>query len=301
MRGDCNTHQRRRRWCAQAALVRAAAARGEQLDLPDLGGSPAPQLLYADDMVLLANSPAGLQRQLNLLQQYCQRWGLTVNTLKTKLMLLSGQRTQQAAQQAAECAGLTFDGQALEAVASFKYLGIIFHASNCLAGAAAPGRAAAAWRAMHNCRARCAALDIEAPRAQLQLFSTMVDSVLSYGAEVWGVRLAAKAAATGGGSTGCTCEKLHLSFLRHLLGVRQSTPNAVVLAETGERPLWARWLQKAARLWNKALAAEESSLLRRAVAATALPAAAPGAQPWARQSCMGTAAGKRPGSSRGPP
>ena len=57
-----------------------------------------------------------------------------------------------------------------------------------------------------------------------------------------------------------------------------------MLAETGERPLWARWLQKAARLWNKALAAEESSLLRRATAASALPAAAPGAQPWARQS-----------------
>ncbi|PRW60217.1 expressed protein isoform B [Chlorella sorokiniana] len=47
----------------------------------------------------------------------------------------------------------------------------------------------------------------------------------------------ARLAAGGNGSTGCAAERLHLSFLRHMLGVRQGTPNAVVLAETGERPL----------------------------------------------------------------
>ena len=117
-------------------------------------------------MALLSTSAAGLQRQLDLLQQFCQRWGLTVNTVKTKPMLLSGQRTEQAALQAAEQAGLTFDGQQLQAVASFKYLGITFHASTCLAGAAAPGRTKAAWAALHNSRAQCAALDVEAPRVQ---------------------------------------------------------------------------------------------------------------------------------------
>ena len=70
-----------------------------------------PPLLYADDMVLLATSAAGLQRQLDLLQQYCRQWGLTVNIDKTKLMLLSGRRTQHAAQQTADAAGLTFAGQ----------------------------------------------------------------------------------------------------------------------------------------------------------------------------------------------
>lgn len=53
------------------------------------------------------------------------------------------------------------------------------------------------------------------------------------------------------GSTACAAERLHLGFLKHLLGVRQGTPNAVVLAETDERPLWSRWLRWAARLWNR--------------------------------------------------
>jgi len=265
--------------------VLAAAGQGQQLDLPELLGSSSwvPPLLYADDMVLMATSAAGLQRQLNLLQQYCQQWGLTVNTVKTKLMVLSGARTQQAALELAQQAGLSFGGQPLQAVTSFKYLGITFHSSTCLAGSAAPARNKAAGAALHNCRARCAALGVEAAPIQLQLFSTMVDSVLSFGAEVWGTQLAAKAAA-GNGSTGCAPEVLQLSFLRQLLGVRQGTPNAVVLAETGERPLWHRWLLRAAKLWNRALAQPPSSLLRQAVTASVALAGAPGTRPLARQS-----------------
>ena len=69
----------------------------------------------------------------------------------------------------------------------------------------------------------------------------------------------------------------------------------MVLAETGERPLWARWLLRAARLWNQALAAREGSLLRQALAAsTALAAATggrqPARQPWAQQLAAGLAA-----------
>ena len=108
-------------------------------------------------------------------------------------------------------------------------------------------RTKAAWAALHNCRARCAALGLEAPRMQLRLFSSLVDSVLSYDAEVWGMQLAAKAS-TGSGSTGCAAEKLHLSFLRNLVGLRQSTPTVVVLAEMDEPRLWACFLRRAARL-----------------------------------------------------
>jgi len=275
--------------------VLAAAPHGQQLDLPSFvgsAGSPVPPLLYADDMALLATSAAGLQRQLDLLQQYCQQWGLTVNTVKTKLMLLSGQRTQQAALRAAAAAQLCFGGQLLEVVASFKYLGIVFHASTCLAGSAAPARTQLARAAMHSCRARCAELGIEAAGVQLRLFSTMVDSVLSHGAEVWGVQLVAQAAANGG-SGGSAAERLQLGFMRQLLGVRQSTPNAVVLAETGEQPLWLRWLRRAGKLWNRVVAEQPESLVRRALAASIHLAAEqrPSArQSWAAQLAAGMAA-----------
>ena len=268
--------------------VLAAARRGERLDLPLLGGEAMPPLLYADDMALVATSPAGLQAQLDLLQQYCQRWGLTVNTVKTKLLLLSGARTEQGALEAAQLAGLSFGGAPLEAVTSFKYLGIVFSASHALAGTAAPARTQLAGLALSNMRARCAQLGIQAAGVRLQLFSTLVDSVLSYGAEVWAPQLSAKAAASGDGRTGCKAETLCMGFLRQQLGVHKGTPSSVVLAELGERPLWARWLKRSVRLWNRLMQQPPGSILRRALdASLALAREAPAGQQLARRSWAG--------------
>ncbi|KAI3436045.1 hypothetical protein D9Q98_002102 [Chlorella vulgaris] len=70
---------------------------------------------------------------------------------------------------------------------------------------------------MHSCNARCAALGVEAAPLQLRLFSTMVDAVLSYGSEVWGMQLAAASAAGKPSSTaGSKAERPHLAHLRRL-------------------------------------------------------------------------------------
>ena len=45
------------------------------------------KLPFADDMAILGNSPNDLQRRLDLLSIYCDRWGLSVNTEKTKVMV----------------------------------------------------------------------------------------------------------------------------------------------------------------------------------------------------------------------
>jgi hypothetical protein len=44
-------------------------------------------LLFADDLVLLAETPDDLQESLDKLQEYCLKWGLSVNTSKTKTMV----------------------------------------------------------------------------------------------------------------------------------------------------------------------------------------------------------------------
>ena len=43
-------------------------------------------MIFADDMVILGMSVQDLQNSLNLLENYCRRWGLEVNTDKTKVM-----------------------------------------------------------------------------------------------------------------------------------------------------------------------------------------------------------------------
>ena len=44
-------------------------------------------LLYADDIVIFAESEVELQNGLNILKQYCQTWKLVVNVNKTKVMV----------------------------------------------------------------------------------------------------------------------------------------------------------------------------------------------------------------------
>ena len=44
-------------------------------------------LMYADDIVLLSESPIGLQNCLNNLLEYCSQWKLSVNLKKTKVVI----------------------------------------------------------------------------------------------------------------------------------------------------------------------------------------------------------------------
>ena len=43
-------------------------------------------LAYADDIVLMAQTQAGLQTLLNCLENWCRKWKLKVNLTKTRIM-----------------------------------------------------------------------------------------------------------------------------------------------------------------------------------------------------------------------
>ena len=46
-------------------------------------------LVYAGDISLLSNGAGGLQKMLNSLLQFCQRWNLKVNVAKTKIIIFN--------------------------------------------------------------------------------------------------------------------------------------------------------------------------------------------------------------------
>ena len=52
-------------------------------------------LLYADDTVIFSESKEGMQSALNIFQSYCDKWKLTVNINKTKVLVLSKRKCQQ--------------------------------------------------------------------------------------------------------------------------------------------------------------------------------------------------------------
>ena len=42
-------------------------------------------LLWADDLILIADTMEGLQRQIDGLEQFCRKWHMIVNLVKTKV------------------------------------------------------------------------------------------------------------------------------------------------------------------------------------------------------------------------
>ena len=57
------------------------------LDGCDVGMLKLYLLLYGDDIVVFSSTSEGLQRGLNILSDYCDKWKLVVNTDKTKIMV----------------------------------------------------------------------------------------------------------------------------------------------------------------------------------------------------------------------
>ena len=76
-------------------------------------------LLYADDTVIFAESKEGMQWALNIFQSYCDKWKLTVNINKTKVLVLSKRKCQQNFD-------FTLNGENLDVIDPYIYLGITF-------------------------------------------------------------------------------------------------------------------------------------------------------------------------------
>ena len=74
-------------------------------------------LLYVDDLILIAKSTLGLQEHLLSLEHFCRRVGMQVNISKTKVMVSSKKIKHNQHK-------FYFEGNILEEVADYKYLGI---------------------------------------------------------------------------------------------------------------------------------------------------------------------------------
>ena len=87
---------------------------------PQLVDTTVNHLLWADDLVLLALDAASLQRNINILNDYCIKWGLSVNIKKTKIMIF-GTNSRSKIQ------NFTIGKQNIEQVDKYCYLGVVIH------------------------------------------------------------------------------------------------------------------------------------------------------------------------------
>ncbi len=175
-------------------------------------------LLWADDLVLFSHTPQGLQDHLNKLYQYCSKWQLIVNNLKTKVLIFSRKRTPHNAT-------FSIGGSQIEIATKYKYLGTLYSTvkqvdetvayitNNCS-------------RALYKIKNHCKKLGQLPPHTALELFDSLIAPLIDYGSEIWYRDSIVK-----------KLETLHLRYLKRVLKVRQQTPTLAIYGELGRYPL----------------------------------------------------------------
>ena len=171
-------------------------------------------LLYADDIVIFANSAEELQQKIHVLSDYCNTWKMKVNYSKTKVMIFRrGGNVPR---------NLNFDyeGVPIEIVNRFSYLGIVFTCGGSLKTAqnTLSGQAQKAIFRLNKYLYRFTYIP---PKHKLDLFDNLVTPILNYCSEVSGF------------ANAMSIERVHLQFYKKLLGVKKTTLNDFIYGELG--------------------------------------------------------------------
>lgn len=201
----------------------------------NIGESHTNHLLQADDLILLSETRAGLQKLLNRLHTYCKRWHISLNVTKTKVMIFNDKYSIVHTPES-----FTYDDENIDITDSYKYLGVIV--------SSAGKRYAQHFDYLKRKASRAIiAAKIYIKRAvggqlpttlYLKVFDTQIRPILEYASAIWCPDKPTE-----------ELERIHLKYLKNILGVKQSTPTAAVLGETGRFPLHMRQQDHMLKLW----------------------------------------------------
>ncbi|XP_069141192.1 uncharacterized protein [Argopecten irradians] len=191
------------------------------------------QPYFITDTVLFTEDATDLQNMLDCMQNYANKWSLSVNIDKTKIVVFRKSKRLQANEY------WTFQGRAIDIVDNFCYLGLVFNYNGrftlALNTLASQGRKS---YYLLNSRMKKYMLNVE---TKLSLFDTYVSCVLNYCCEVWGSHPAPK------------IESVHLLFLKSLLNVKKTVNSSTVYFETGRFTLHIQRKIMVMKYWLKLL------------------------------------------------
>ncbi len=200
----------------------------------NIGDTEINCLLYADDMVLIAEDENSLQCMLNEVYNWCIHWRLNVNESKTKVVHFRNSRKLQTDFK------FMYGDNELDNVKHYKYLGIILD-EHLTFNECVETLADSAGRALGGVIAKFKSMKNVGYQTFTKLFTSGVQPVYEYGAEVWGFNKA------------YAIDKVQTRAIRYYLGLHKFTPNAALTSEMGWlKPNVGRFLC-IFRFWNRLL------------------------------------------------
>lgn len=223
--------------------------------------TPIGCLMYADDVLLISQSAKGLQNGLNILNAYCTKWRLQINTNKTKTIIFNSKR------QSVRC--LTIGRTVLKSSDQVNYLGFILTPSGKFKATQVHlyHKACRALIVLQKSLAKIPNLSV---KNQLKLFDSIIKPILLYGSEVWGAymhRFANNLSSIKSmlGNINTLAEKLHSKFCKQILKINKYASNIAARCELGRYPLFISIVSRVLKYYVNIKNRKQSPLVKIAV------------------------------------
>ena len=224
-----------------AELIEQSGLRGIQL-LPDL--VELFLLMFADDVALLSDTVVGLQRQFNLLCDFCKEKKLKVNIPKTKVVVCKNGSLLSRNE------NWTFDGEKVEVVNAFTYLGLTLSMQLSF-NRMASDQAIKAKRVLVFLLNSLYELGQLPKDAFFKLFDRKISPVLLYGSEIWGFTKRE------------SVELVQRYACKRYMCVGLRACNAAVLGDCGRFPIWIESAKRCIKYWIKILSMPDTRYVKK--------------------------------------
>ena len=191
-------------------------------------------LLFADDVASFSDTIVRLQHQINCKHRFCESVGMSLNLLKTKIIVFrNGGIVKQIEK-------WYYNGQLIDIVPFYKYLGVYFTPK-------------LVWSKTKEVLARQASKAVcrifqyqrnfgnFSPNEIFKLFDSIVQPILCYGSEIWGYEYSKQ------------IEKIHILFCKRYIGLHQNTADFFALSECGRHPLAVSYMSQCVKYWVRVI------------------------------------------------
>ena len=210
----------------------------------DINGFICSILLYADDIVLIAPDEESLQKMLDYINQWCNKWRMAINTGKTQVVHFRTPRTPKTN------FNFQFGNNPLTIESQYKYLGVLFDEFLSFENNAS-ALADAACRALGAIRSKIQYIKPCGYKTFNTLFSSGVISISDYSAAIWGTKSFPK------------IEQVSYKAARYFLGVHRFAPVEALLGDMGWSSARNRHKLLILKFWNRLCCLPESRVTRK--------------------------------------
>ena len=229
---------------------------------PKLIDSIVNHLFWADDLVLFGLDQASLQKNLDILHNFCETWGLEVNLKKTKVVCFGKKGLSR----------FKLAATPIKFADSYTYLGVTITKNGHVTVARNDLRKKA-LRALFALK-KHANREYISPKSLLYLFDSLIKPILLYGSQVLlphtpiFVKINQSDSHSNTNYFKIICQDKHelffVKYLKWVLGVHKKASNVGVYGETGKLPLCFDGVKLSCDYFDRCKNSPDSSLVKKA-------------------------------------